>query len=480
VGRPVGVAASRARRALVLALALADALAIILAVLAANMTRFAMSDTTISFSTGGGGPQGLTFLEFGLVALPFWLLIFASEGLYDLDRLFWSAGELTRAVRAISTSLVALILFVYALKWDGVSRGWTTLLFLFACAFVLPERLAMRTAVLELRRRGRLSERALIVGTNDEALHLVQRLEKDSSAGLKPVGCVSEDAGCLGDLPSLGTLDDVRDLVTSHRIDTVLVASTSLPHQQLLTLFSRLRGLPLQIHLSSGLSRVLTSRVLIKEVAGVPLITVKAVALTPAKIALKRTFDLVVGALSVLLLLPVWLPVAILVKLTSRGPALYRQTRVGRGGRHFAMLKFRSMVEDADQRLDEIAHMNEADGHIFKVKNDPRLTRVGWLIRRFSIDELPQLINVLRGEMSLVGPRPPIPGEVEGYEDWHYRRFETTPGMTGLWQVSGRSKLSFDEMVTLDIFYIENWSLKFDLGIMMRTVPVVLLGWGAY
>lgn len=460
----------------------ADALAWVLAVMAANYARFGQLDVTVSFS--GAGPSSVTFLEFGLMALPFFLLVFAAEGLYDLDRLFWSSGELARVLRAISMSLVGLILVVYVLKWEGVSRGWTTLLFLFACVLILLERLAMRVSVVELRKRGRLSERTLIVGTNDEASHLVERLEKDPSSGLRPVGCVSdvsaEEAECLGDLPHLGALDDVRKLVTAHKVDTVLVASSSLPHQQILRLFSLLRGLPVRIHMASGLQRVLTSRVLVREVAGVPLITVKSVALTPIKLAVKRVFDVVVGIVAVIVLVPIWVPVVVMVKLTSRGPVFFRQTRVGRNGKHFEMLKFRSMVCDAAERLAEIVHLNEADGHIFKVKKDPRLTRMGWIIRRFSIDELPQLINVFRGEMSLVGPRPPIPAEVEKYEDWHHRRFEAIPGMTGLWQVSGRSKLSFDEMVTLDIFYIENWSVKFDLAIILRTIPVVLIGWGAY
>jgi lipopolysaccharide/colanic/teichoic acid biosynthesis glycosyltransferase len=189
-----------------------------------------------------------------------------------------------------------------------------------------------------------------------------------------------------------------------------------------------------------------------------------------------------VGGLIVLVGMPLWVAFALAIKFTSRGPMLYRQRRVGRDGVPFDMFKFRSMYADADERLEDLraSGANEATGPLFKMRDDPRVTPVGRWMRKFSIDEFPQLLNVLRGEMSLVGPRPPLPCETVSYTDHHWRRMEVLPGMTGLWQVSGRSRLTFDEMIRLDLFYIENWSVGFDLGLLVRTIPAVLFARGAY
>ncbi len=194
----------------------------------------------------------------------------------------------------------------------------------------------------------------------------------------------------------------------------------------------------------------------------------------------KRIFDLIFATLISVIALPVGLLIALAIRLDSPGPVLYAQTRVGRNGDLFKIYKFRSMVANADERRSEIANLNESTGPLFKVRDDPRRTQVGTLLRRFSLDELPQLINVFRGEMSLVGPRPNLPAEVAQYQEWHRKRLSVSPGMTGLWQVSGRSDLTFDEMVLLDIYYAENWSFGLDMSILLTTVPKVLLGKGAY
>jgi exopolysaccharide biosynthesis polyprenyl glycosylphosphotransferase len=195
---------------------------------------------------------------------------------------------------------------------------------------------------------------------------------------------------------------------------------------------------------------------------------------------MRRLFDLVLATGTIVFLLPVWLAIAIAVKTTSRGPILYRQTRVGRGGKHFKMVKFRTMVRDADRMTDALIDLNHADGPLFKIPDDPRITRVGRVLRRYSLDELPQLLNVLAGDMSLVGPRPPLPEEVSTYEDWHHERLAVTPGITGLWQVSGRSDLAFEDYMRLDLFYIENWSISYDLYILAKTIPTVVSGKGSY
>jgi exopolysaccharide biosynthesis polyprenyl glycosylphosphotransferase len=218
----------------------------------------------------------------------------------------------------------------------------------------------------------------------------------------------------------------------------------------------------------------------IREVAGMPLISLKGVSFTPWNMALKRSFDIAVASFVTLLGLPAWLTLAGLVKVTSPGPVFYRQERVGKGGETFKMYKFRTMVVDADKRMAELREQNEADGPIFKIKHDPRVTSVGRWMRKFSLDEFPQLLNVLKGEMSLVGPRPPLPSEADAYTERHWRRLEVLPGMTGLWQVSGRSDLTFEEMIRLDLYYIQNWSVRFDVTMLLRTVPAVLVSKGAY
>jgi exopolysaccharide biosynthesis polyprenyl glycosylphosphotransferase len=218
----------------------------------------------------------------------------------------------------------------------------------------------------------------------------------------------------------------------------------------------------------------------VEAINGIPLIGVKQTTLKGWNLAVKRAFDLVLASLGTLLLAPLWGMVALAIRLDSPGPILFRQGRIGRDGKCFTFYKFRSMVQGAEAAADQLRTLNEASGPLFKIKDDPRCTRVGRFIRRTSIDELPQLINVLRGDMSLVGPRPGLPSEVAQYQEWHRRRLEIVPGMTGLWQVSGRSNLTFDEMVMLDIYYGENWSLGTDARILLRTVPQVLFGDGAY
>lgn len=194
----------------------------------------------------------------------------------------------------------------------------------------------------------------------------------------------------------------------------------------------------------------------------------------------KRTMDVVLCTAGLLLLLPFFAAVAVAIKLDSRGPVFFRQVRVGRAHRPFYCLKFRSMTADAEKRRDDIAHLNEVDGPVFKIRNDPRVTRVGAWIRKISIDELPQLVNVLKGEMSLVGPRPPIPAEVEKYEDWMHRRLSVTPGITCVWQISGRSNISFEQWMRMDLDYVDTCSIRKDISILLRTIPAVLFGRGAY
>jgi exopolysaccharide biosynthesis polyprenyl glycosylphosphotransferase len=218
----------------------------------------------------------------------------------------------------------------------------------------------------------------------------------------------------------------------------------------------------------------------VNDLNGIPLLSTREVSIQGWNFLLKRASDLIFASIIALLALPLAALIALAIKLDSVGPVLYSQTRVGKNGASFRCYKFRTMVVGADDLRGQLANLNEATGPLFKVRNDPRRTRVGRFLRHYSLDELPQLINVFRGEMSVVGPRPNLPEEVERYEEWHKKRLTTSPGITGLWQVSGRSDLTFDEMVLLDIYYVEKWSLTLDMSILLRSIPAVLRGRGAY
>jgi exopolysaccharide biosynthesis polyprenyl glycosylphosphotransferase len=279
----------------------------------------------------------------------------------------------------------------------------------------------------------------------------------------------------------VGGLDDVLALAATACADTVAVTSSSETAAQYLRRLSwQLEGSGLELLVVPGLVEVAGPRLHIRPLEGLPLLAVEAPCFTGWRRLVKTVVDRAAAAAVLVLLAPVMLVLALAVRLSGPGPVLFRQVRIGEGGVPFTMLKFRSMVADADQRLDAVRALNEFDGVLFKVRNDPRVTRVGRWLRRLSLDELPQLINVLTGSMSLVGPRPPLPTEVASYDEQVSRRLLVKPGLTGLWQISGRSDLSWEHSVRLDLRYVENWSLALDLGILVRTVRAVLRGSGAY
>ncbi|KJB86202.1 hypothetical protein AZ66_20235, partial [Paenibacillus sp. E194] len=245
-------------------------------------------------------------------------------------------------------------------------------------------------------------------------------------------------------------------------------------------LISSIRKYDVQIKIIPELFELVTSSISFDQAYDYPCIEIVKTPLRGLNLFLKRAADIIISLLGICIVSPLLLIVAIIIKFDSRGPVFIHQKRIGKNGAPFCMHKFRSMVNNAEELKEQLKKFNEADGPAFKMKNDPRITRVGRLIRKFSIDELPQLFNVLKGEMSLVGPRPPLPNEVECYDDFQWRRLDIRPGITGLWQVSGRSDITFDEWVKLDLYYIEKWSISLELKILIKTIPVVLKGEGAY
>jgi exopolysaccharide biosynthesis polyprenyl glycosylphosphotransferase len=461
-----------------------DAVALLTAGMVASQIRFGSVFSAVAFENTTLHVQ---FWQVAFIIVPMWLLLLASAGLYDIDQHMLTLGETGRIARALSMGVVAIVLIAYLAKTPGLSRAWTLLAWVLAIFIVVSARSAFALVRTIVRRRGHMLQPVIIVGSNAEASDLIRIIGANRESGLVPVGCLTASMAerleldyCSDDIPVLGSAREIKQVLEDTGVDTVVIASSAFDHDVLARMIAELRDGDIDVHISSGLFEVLTNRVLVSEIAGIPLITVRGISLSTANLLTKRAFDLTLSILALVIGSPIWLAIALAVKLTSRGPIFYGQTRIGRHGRQFRMLKFRSMYVDAEERLAELKSDNEASGPLFKMKNDPRVTPVGRWMRKFSIDEFPQLINVLRGEMSLVGPRPPLPEEVTRYTSQDWRRLEVVPGMTGLWQVSGRSSLTFDEMVRLDIFYIENWSVSLDMTLIMRTIPAVLLAKGAY
>jgi exopolysaccharide biosynthesis polyprenyl glycosylphosphotransferase len=302
--------------------------------------------------------------------------------------------------------------------------------------------------------------------------------------GYQIIGYVDDNPdkgeGEIGRFRGLGALDNLSAVIDSESVDEVIITLPWNYHRRILSVLRECARRDVTARLVPDLFQMSMSRVEISDLGGVPLIEVHEIAFSHSERMFKRAVDLFGALVGLTLGAPIFGLIALAIKLDSPGPVLFKQVRVGKNNELFDVYKFRSMRVGAESELEALRDLNEADGPIFKMREDPRITRLGRFLRRTSLDELPQFINVLRGEMSLVGPRPPIPDEVTQYKPWHKRRLAVRPGITGMWQVSGRSELTFDEMVLLDLYYIEHWSPWLDLNILLRTIPTALLGDGAY
>jgi exopolysaccharide biosynthesis polyprenyl glycosylphosphotransferase len=344
--------------------------------------------------------------------------------------------------------------------------------------------LVARQLLFALRRRGLCAQRVVVIGTERSVAEIIRRLRREPHSGVSVVAaCVSRSsANEIEGIPVAGTPDEALGVLRRHYGDTILLTAWSdVSETDLRRLSWDLEGSGAQLLVAPRLTEVAVPRMHIQTIGGLPLLYVDEPEFTGLRRVAKGGLDLGLALLALALLSPVMLAVAVAIRLDSPGPVLFRQVRIGRDSKPFQMTKFRSMHVDAEERLTQLVHLNQhGEGPLFKMREDPRVTRVGAVLRRFSLDELPQLFDVLRRRMSLVGPRPPLPREVEAYEDDVRRRLLVKPGITGLWQVSGRSDLTWDESVRLDLSYVENWSLGLDLSIIARTVVAVLARRGAY
>jgi exopolysaccharide biosynthesis polyprenyl glycosylphosphotransferase len=411
------------------------------------------------------------------------LIVFRLQRLYRLRRGAGWIDEMGLVVNGTTIGIAVMIVAVFYLRPFGLSR----LIFVYAGVLIVAllglARWVERLYLGYRRRRGIGLERIVVVGAGPLGRVIMQNVVAQPELGFQILGFVDEErTEDIGRFAALGRPEDIPDLVDQLEVDEVIIALPATDHQRISQLLLSCAQRQVGFRIVPDFYELSLNQVDIVDVNGIPLIGLRDVRMSRANILIKRAIDVTLAGVTLLVVLPFLLVIALLVKLESPGPVIVNQTRIGRGGRPFNFPKFRSMYQDADARLAHVLHLDEARsaGRIFKVKNDPRRTRVGRWLRKFSFDELPQLWTVLKGDMSLVGPRPPFPHEVEKYEDWHRRRLDALPGVTGLWQVSGRSNLTFDEMALLDIWYIENWSLGLDVKIILRTVPAVALGTGAY
>ena len=322
--------------------------------------------------------------------------------------------------------------------------------------------------------------RAVLVGTGQHIEAVANALSASPAPAVEIVGFIARNRPPENGLRSLGTLEELAQAFELHRVDEVIVVDPDFPEQDLLELVDSAHGHGVRVMIAPSTAEILVHRAEFVPGQSVPLFELRPPVFEGMDFVLKRTFDLVVATLLIVVLSPLLATIALAIKLGSRGPVLYRSMRPGIGGVPFACLKFRTMIEGADSRQYDLESSNEATGALFKMREDPRLTRVGRALRRFSLDELPQLVNVLRGQMSLVGPRPLPQRDFDRLEEWHMQRYQVMPGMTGLWQVSGRAELDFDDLVRLDFLYLERWSVFLDLTILVKTLPAVVWGRGAY
>ncbi len=425
-------------------------------------------------------PKNIAFL------VPAWLGVLAVRRAYSLDvaSVGVGYGEYSLIVRCSMVAVACVGFAGFVTKSTELSRGYLVLALVVGIPMLLFERFCVRRTVGRLRERGRLCHRAVVVGPAAGVSDLLRTLRREAWTGYGIVGvCVPEDFrdSWSHDVPVLGVIGDLADVVRRENADTVVVVGGSYHSAADLRRVSwELEGQDVDLLVAPTLTDVAGPRVRMRHVAGLPLVHVAEPPVSKARGPLKRVFDTVFGIALIVALSPVLLVLALAIKLHDGGPVFYRQTRVGVLGRHFSMVKFRSMVPDADQVRAELDEHNEVDGVLFKMKEDPRITPIGRFLRKHSLDELPQLFNVVRGEMSLVGPRPALPEEVAGYEPDMRRRLLVQPGLTGLWQVSGRSDLSWEEATRLDLYYVDNWSMMTDMVILAKTAGAVVRPQGAY
>jgi exopolysaccharide biosynthesis polyprenyl glycosylphosphotransferase len=391
-----------------------------------------------------------------------------------------ASEERRNIVKAVGVLVGGVVLLGFVLKYGGLSRFWVIALFVSTTLALILEREIARRIFTRLRQRGRMRRPIVIVGTDPHAVGLMHMFQRRSDLGYEVLGFVGpDDIGERGGVTVLGTIDEVEHILEHHGANGVVVSPSSVHDDAANALARRLTDHGYHVALSSHLRDIDMHRLRPQQFDGYAALYIEPVIRHGWRSVAKRVFDVMVAILVLVVTLPVLLVAMLLTRLQGAGPLFFHQIRIGRNGKPFTMTKLRTMVPDAESRREELVERNEMDGPLFKIEDDPRITPVGRVLRKLSIDELPQLINVVKGQMSMVGPRPALPEEAELWDEQVNERLRVLPGITGMWQVSGRSGTSFEEYKRLDLYYVDNWSLGHDVRICAKTVGVVLSRRGA-
>lgn len=460
-------------------LMLLDAVCILLSMFGAYLLRFRMLDY--------GAPlfQGF-YVRLALIGTPVWILIFGLYGLYDPDQLFGGVKEYARVFNACTIGLMGFVLYSFLTRRTEpeISRGWLASMWFLSVVSVAWSRFGYRRVIYRLRERGYFTRRVLIVGANEEGRALAEQLKAWPRSGVEVVGFAhpgEPDESPSGGFPLLKEPERLGSWIEHLNVEELIVVPTALRRQELLDLYrdwgtdKRVR-----IRLSSGLYELFTTGIQVNQIGFVPLVSLNRTRITGADALLKATLDYVGAFVGIVLLAPVLLGIGTVVLLTSPGPAIHRRRVIGLHGREFDAYKFRTMISDADAYLEAHPDLKQEWEETGKIQDDPRVTSVGRWLRSYSLDELPQLFNVLKGEMSLVGPRMITPEELDHFGHWRHNLLTVKPGLTGLWQVSGRADLGYEERVHLDMTYIRNYTIWLDLRLLFNTIWAVVSRQGAY
>lgn len=479
----MGVAAPRWERRYSLKLLSTDFVIVFMSVFGAAYLRFGISSEELQIPLTERTRFAIDYTLLSAILCLVWL--FALHLFDTRDEKIFGTGpsEYKRIINATLTSfgLFAIVAFTFQMQ---IGRGYLMIALPTGLFLLLATRWMWRKRLHRQRGRGLNTYRTLIVGERNKILHVAENIRRDAYVGFDLLGAVTEHGSnheLLPNIPVIAGYAGLLGAVDSEQADTVIItgADTITP-EELRRIGWELETRRVDLIVAPSLTDIAGPRIHARPVSGLPLIHVEYPRFTGRKYFMKRFSDLVLSSALLVLLSPILLVLALIVKFGSKGPIIFRQRRVGLQGREFNMLKFRSMVVDAEDQLPGLLDRTEGNGVLFKMKNDPRITRAGRWMRKYSMDELPQLVNVFKGDMSLIGPRPPLPREVETYEEWVHRRLLVKPGITGLWQVSGRSELSWEDSIRLDLYYVENWSMTGDLLILWKTVRTVLRPEGAY
>lgn len=424
------------------------------------------------------------YIPFAILLTGLLLITFKIDGVYQSRRLGMWLEQMTAIVRGTTLGILLMVGITFFYQPTFYSR----LIFVYDSVLIVlllgVGRLVWGFILAQLRRRGIGVVRVLIVGADEVGRTVIRTVMAQPELGYRIVGLISDqfDTNTLniGPIPLLGGLEKIPQAISEQRIDEVVIALPWTDQQRVLEVFQTCDRLGVRARTVPDIFQLSLNRVDVEDLGGVPLLGLKSASFRGTNLLVKRLIDLSVGGLISLVALPFMLLLSIAIRINSPGAIIFRQKRVGMRGKEFTIYKFRTMRAGAEEEQERLLVYNEFTGPLFKMKGDPRITQVGRFLRKTSLDELPQLFNVMKGDMSLVGPRPHIASEVAQYQDWQKQVLEAPPGMTGLSQVSGRSQLSFDEQCLLDIYFIENWSPALDFKILLRTIPKVVLGEGAY